>query len=128
MKTSSQPAAFLSPRDFGAKGDGLTNDTRAVQAAMDACHAQGGGTVFLPPGVYLCGTLRLRSRIAIHIGAGATLQGSPRAADFEFIQPKVWSPVDAPPFRVFIYGEDLEEVTLCGDSSSHTRTHASRTT
>lgn len=115
MESTGFPASYLSPRSFGAKGDGTTNDTRAVQAAIDACHAQGGGTVFFGPGVYLCGTLRLRSRIALHIGAGATLQAAPRAADFEFIQPKIWSRVDVPPFRAFIYGEDLDEITLCGD-------------
>jgi len=117
MNTTSQPAAFLSPREFGAKGDGIAKDTRAVQAAFDAAHAQGGGTVFFPPGTYLCGTLRLRSRVAVQVGAGATLKGSPEKADYEFMQPKVWSRIDTPPFRAFIYGEDLEEITLCGDGT-----------
>lgn len=111
------PPAFLTPRDFGAKGDGATSDTRALQAALDAAHGQGGGTVYLGPGVYLCGTLRLRSRVCLHLGAGATLQASPRAADFEFIKPKIWSRMDTTIFRSFLYGEDLEEITLCGDGT-----------
>jgi len=117
MKSTLQPAAFLSPCDFGAKGDGSTKDTRAVQAAFDAAHAQGGGTVFFPPGTYLCGTLRLRSRVSVQIGPGATLKGSPEAADYEFIKPEVWSRMDTTVFRSFIFGEDLEEVTLCGDGT-----------
>jgi len=117
MNSTSQSAAFLSPRDFGAKGDGSTKDTLAVQAAFDAAHAQGGGTVFFPRGTYFCGTLRLRSRVSVQIGAGAKLQASPDPADFDFCQPKVWSRLDTPPFRAFIYGEDLEEITLCGDGT-----------
>jgi polygalacturonase len=39
---------------FGAKGDGVTTDKAAIQAAIDACAADGGGTVYLPPGKYVC--------------------------------------------------------------------------
>src|SRR4051794_24498934 len=46
-------------RDFGAKGDGTTLDTAAVQAAIDACHAARGGTVLVPAGNFLTGTLEL---------------------------------------------------------------------
>ena len=110
-------SAFISPRDFGATGDGTTLDTHAVQSAFDAAHAQGGGTVFFSPGIYLCGTLQLRSRVAVRIGAGATLQASPRAVDFEFIKPKIWSRMDTSVFRSFIYAEDLEDITLSGDGT-----------
>ncbi|MDE3149377.1 MAG: glycoside hydrolase family 28 protein, partial [Acidobacteriota bacterium] len=46
-------AANCNPRTYGAKGDGVTKDTAAIQAAIDACERQGGGTVTLMPGTYL---------------------------------------------------------------------------
>lgn len=45
----------LTPQKYGAKADGVTDDTVAIQAAFDACHAAGGGTVRFPKGVYLLG-------------------------------------------------------------------------
>lgn len=47
-------------RSFGAKGDGVTKDTVAVQAAVDAAEAAGGGEVLLPASTYLCGTIYLK--------------------------------------------------------------------
>ena len=73
--------AWLSVRDHGARGDGKTKDTAAIQAAIDA--AAPGGVVFLPPGDYLSGTLRLRSRLVLRLAAGATLIASPDDADFD---------------------------------------------
>ena len=55
----------------GARGDGKTNDTAAIQAAIDA--AAGGGVVRFPAGEYLSGTLRLRSRLVLRLEAGAPL-------------------------------------------------------
>ena len=68
-------------RDHGARGDGKTSDTAAIQAAIDAVPA--GGVVSLPPGEYLSGTLRLRSRLVLQIEAGATLVASPDDAAFD---------------------------------------------
>jgi polygalacturonase len=69
-------------RDRGARGDGRTKDTRAIQAAIDAA-AQSGGTVYFPPGDYVSGTLRLRSHVTLRLGPGATLLASPDDADFD---------------------------------------------
>ncbi len=64
----------------GAVSDGTTLNTRAIQAALDA--AAGGGIVVVPPGVYLTGTLFLRSDTVLDLMPGATLLGSPRLADY----------------------------------------------
>lgn len=66
----------------GAKGDGTTLDTAAIQAAIDACHAAGGGRVHLHRGTFRSGTLRLRSHVILHVEAGATLRASARLGDF----------------------------------------------
>ncbi len=66
----------------GAKGDGHTKDTAAIQAAIDACSAAGGGTVRLKAGTYVSAPLELKSHVTLHLDKGATLLGSPDFADY----------------------------------------------
>ena len=68
-------------RDFGAKGDGATLDTAAVQAAIDACTRDGGGTVLVPAGVFHVGSLELKSNVTLYLVASATLLGSAQIGD-----------------------------------------------
>ena len=58
-------------RDFGAKRDGTTLGTAALQAAIDACHRDGGGTVLVPAGKFHIGTVELKSNVTLHLAAGA---------------------------------------------------------
>jgi polygalacturonase len=53
-------AVALSVRDFGAKGDGVSKDTAAIQQAIDRCSVLGGGEVLVPAGTYLTGAVALR--------------------------------------------------------------------
>lgn len=69
-------------RQHGAVGDGTTLDTQAIQQAIDACHAAGGGKVVLAQGRYCTGTLYLKSHVTLEIQAGAVLAGSTRIADY----------------------------------------------
>src|SRR6185369_7965825 len=69
----SQSTAFYNVRDFGAKGDGKTLDTDAVNKTIESAAAKGGGTVFFPAGTYLCFSIRLKSNITIHLDNGATI-------------------------------------------------------
>ena len=64
-------------RDFGAKGDGKTLDHQAINAAIDTCVAHGGGRVVLPAGTYLCGSIRLKSHVELHLMAGAKILAAP---------------------------------------------------
>lgn len=63
-------------RDFGAKGDGSTLDTAALQKAIDSCTTAGGGTVLVPAGTFLIGTVELKSNVTLHIAAAGKLLGS----------------------------------------------------
>lgn len=63
-------------RDFGAVGDGKTLDTAAVQAAIDACSRDQGGTVLVPAGVFVIGTIELKSNVTLRIAAKGTVLGS----------------------------------------------------
>ena len=64
-------------KDYGAKGDGITKDTGAIQKAIDE-----GGIVCFPPGIYLTGTLYLKSNGGLHLETGAVLLASPDSEDY----------------------------------------------
>src|SRR5688500_4937550 len=66
-------ARLFNIRDFGAIGDGKTLNTAAIQAAIDACHKDKGGTVMIPSGDFLCGTLEIKSNVTLHISATGKL-------------------------------------------------------
>lgn len=67
-------------RDYGATGDGTADDTAAVQAAIDAAHAEGGGVVILPHGTYKITGDGLQSKSASIVGAGARSSGKTTAS------------------------------------------------
>ena len=69
-------------RAFGAKGDGVALETRAVTAAIAACVKQGGGTVYFAPGRYVIGTVQLFSHIHLFLESGAVLAGSHDIAQY----------------------------------------------
>ena len=73
---SPSPGIVYDLRHFGAVGDGETNDTGALQQAIDRCSAAGGGIVFVPSGTFLIGTTELKSHVTLHLSAGAVLLGS----------------------------------------------------
>lgn len=112
-----------SVRDFGATGDGRTLDTAAVNAAIDAASQAGGGTVAFPAGEYLCHSIRLKSHITLHLGAGATLIAADPPKPGE---PGGYDPAEPNPWNQYqdfghshwhnslIWGEDLEGVSILG--------------
>lgn len=65
-------------RDYGATGDGKTLDSPAINKAIEAAVAAGGGTVRLPAGTYLSGSIRLKCNINLLVDAGATILGAPQ--------------------------------------------------
>jgi polygalacturonase len=75
-------ARTCDPRELGAKGDGMTKDTVALQGAIDACAAQGGGIVRVTAGTYISAPLVLKSNVTLRLEKGATILGSPDHGDY----------------------------------------------
>jgi hypothetical protein len=108
--------ARLSVRDHGARGDGRAKDTAAIQAVIDAVAP--GGVVFFPPGDYLSGTLRLRSRLVLQLAAGATLVASPDDGDFDPYEKLEYEPFTDRETSDFTFallqGRGLQHVSIIG--------------
>jgi len=80
------PKPVFDPVTYGAKGDGITYDTDAIQKAIDAC-AGTGGSVVLKSGHYLSAELTLRGGMTLHLGKGAVLLGGTNAVDYPVLMP-----------------------------------------
>lgn len=80
------PKPIFDPRTYGAKGDGATYDTAALQKAIDACGGT-GGSVELSPGTYLTAELTLHGRMTLYIDKGAVLLGGTSPADYPVLLP-----------------------------------------
>ena len=68
------PVRTCNVRDHGATGNGSTNDTPAINAAITACNSAGGGTVLFPSGTYMAAGIRLKSRIRLKLDSGAMIK------------------------------------------------------
>jgi len=119
-----EETAGFDVRKFGAHGDGRTLDTPAINRAIEAASAAGGGSVFIPPGSYLCYSIRLQSKVQLYVSAGATIVAaeSPSGeggAGYDAAESnKPWE--DYQDFghnhwhNSLIWGEGLERVSICG--------------
>jgi len=90
-------------KDYGATGRKQDNARRALQDAIDACGRARGGTVYVPPGEYTSGQLRLQSGVRLYVEAGATLFASLEGREF-----------DPAPKSALLYGEDLHDIAIEG--------------
>lgn len=110
-------------KDFGAKGDGKTVDTKAINDAIDAASQQGGGTVFLPAGTYLSYSILLKSDIGIYLDQGSVLLAADSAAGgrYDEAEPNEWG--DKYQYQDYghshwrnslIWGENLQNISISG--------------
>ncbi|MBN2420322.1 MAG: right-handed parallel beta-helix repeat-containing protein [Deltaproteobacteria bacterium] len=113
--------------DFGATGDGITNDAAAIQSAIDACAKKGGGRVVIPGGnLYKTGSLILRSNIEFHIENDAILKASDNKSDYigfkelENLNTNLLVPAHVNceykgrPKQFFIYACDSHNISITG--------------
>jgi len=91
--------------DYGAKPDGRTLNTGAIQRAIDDVFRSGGGTVIVPQGIFLTGRIELKARVTLNLQSGSTLLGSTSINDYTF-------PGSNP--RHLIFAHDADDVTLTG--------------
>lgn len=117
---------------FGAVGDGSAKDTKAIQAAVDACWENGGGRVILPGGkIYKSGSIILKSNVEFHVESGAVLKASDDPADYDMLEPTaagegageggkdgipsyINCEYNGRPRRYFIYAKGGENIRITG--------------
>src|SRR3546814_3849966 len=83
------PALVVNVADYGARGDGTTMNTAAIQRAIDTCAARGGGQVIFPTGSFLTGSIFLKSTVELHIAGDVKLLGSQSLNAY----PGIWTPL-----------------------------------
>lgn len=100
--------------EYGASGDGCTVDTAAIQQAIDVCSHAGGGTVLLENGVFVCGTIVLKSNVMLEVAASAVLLASPAISDYRTDTHHNRYRNEPDMDRCFIYAKEQENIGLCG--------------
>ena len=122
--TPGQPRLVFDVREFGAKGDGKSVDTPAINSAIEAAASAGGGTVVFPAGTYLCYSIRLKSKVALELGMGCTIlaaDASPKNQAEQYDLAESNQPWEAYQdyghnhwHNSLIWGENLEDVVIQG--------------
>ena len=114
------PAPKLSPpgkdypiTNYGAVGDGSTLNTQAIQKAIDACAAAGGGTVVVPAGTFYSGAIFVKPHVNLRIDKGGILKGSTNPADYPIINSR-WEGIERPWMAAFVNVTDCDGVTVGG--------------
>ena len=110
-------AADFNVRDYGAKGDGVADDTAAIQRTIEECSKSGGGRVVVPKGVYMSYTLSLLSNVEFHIEDGAVVRGGIVGEKYpDFAPTTLWRPERSPRFnrKAFFYTVGATNVALTG--------------
>ena len=118
--STSRNQAFFDVRAFGAKGDGTTVDTPALNKAIEAVAAAGGGTLHFPAGTYLCYTLRLKSKVALYLDQGTTILAAETGpgGQYDAAEPNQWDHYQDYGHshwrNSLIWGEDIHDFSIIG--------------
>ncbi len=107
-----QPKHSFNILDFGAKGDGSTINTTAINKTIKKCNESGGGTVMVPPGTYVSGTIVLLSNINLHLDPGAKLLGSKDTIDYLLMKNALFN--EGYNRYGLIYSVDASNVSITG--------------
>ena len=111
--SQSQPI-FDVVKDFGANNNGIQTTTRELQNAIDACAKQGAGTVYFPPGIYLTGTLILKSGVHLELAERAKILGSTVESDYPVIISPYKNNTDRQVNKSLLYAEKADGISLSG--------------
>jgi hypothetical protein len=105
-------------KELGARGDGLSSDTRVVNKVIEDAAAAGGGTIFFPAGKYILGSVHLKSNVSLFLDQGSTLIASSDSTEFDKPEKSVndtyqdyghshWH-------NSFIWGEKVHDISILG--------------
>jgi polygalacturonase len=100
--------------DFGAKGDGVTKNTDAINAAIEKCNSEGGGHVVISNGSFLTGAVHLKSNVDLHIEAGAVLKFSTDSKDYLPLVRTRWEGDDCFNYCPLIFADGQTNFALTG--------------
>lgn len=100
--------------DFGAKGDGVTKNTVAINATIEKCSNEGGGHVLISNGSFLTGAIHLKSNVDLHIEAGAVLKFSPDPKDYLPLVRTRWEGDDCYNYCPLIFADGQTNFALTG--------------
>jgi len=124
VKVGQPPSPIFDPRQFGAKGDGVTLDTVALQKALDAC-AGSGGSVVLTPGKYVSAQLTLRGRTTLFLKKGSVLLGSTNLVDYPLVSEGLpATPVITKQCRCLLFACNADDLTIDGEGEIDGRCQA----
>lgn len=103
-------------KDFGAKGDGISINTCAIQAAVNECSKNGGGRVNICGGTYITGTFLLKSNVELYIGVDGILKASTDYADLKQVDSDNINAEFCPlgNKKALIFAENAENISVCG--------------
>jgi len=99
---------------FGAKAGSANVNTTALQRAIDKCSQKGGGTLELSNGVYLSGTIHLKSNVSINISSNSVLKAVEDSAAFTKVQSGIISRMDVVPWKAFIHADSQKNIRIFG--------------
>lgn len=111
---------FYNVKDFGAKGDGITLDSKAINDAIDAASVAGGGTVYFPAGTYLSFSIRLKNHISLFLDAGSVLLAADSSANgkYDEAEPNAFDQYQdyghSHWHNSLIWGENLQDISILG--------------
>ncbi len=101
--------------NYGAKGDGVSLDTKAIQAAIDECTEDGGGRVIIPAGkIYLIGTIYLKSHVTLYLENGSLMRASTDMAHYGEDTYRTRYKMEKHMNQCLIYSEDADNIAIEG--------------
>ncbi|MBN2163040.1 MAG: glycoside hydrolase family 88 protein [Pontiellaceae bacterium] len=103
--------------DFGAKGNGDKDCTKAFHDAIDACHAAGGGRVVVPQGTYLTGAIHLKSNVNLYLEQGALISFFTNTEDYLPLVYTRFEGTECMNFSPLIYAFDQENIAITGQGT-----------